>query len=61
VSHVAYEASSHGLSQYRNEGRAWSGAFTNLAAIISIITPTWRIISPPRCACSRGGEMAAAR
>ncbi|KHS46488.1 MULTISPECIES: UDP-N-acetylmuramoyl-L-alanyl-D-glutamate--2,6-diaminopimelate ligase [Novosphingobium] len=32
VTHVAYEASSHGLSQYRNEGlRVGAGAFTNLS------------------------------
>ena len=32
VTHVAYEASSHGLSQYRNEGLAVAaGAFTNLS------------------------------
>lgn len=32
VTHVAYEASSHGLSQYRNEGlRVVAGAFTNLS------------------------------
>ena len=32
VSHVAYEASSHGLSQYRNEGLpVAAGAFTNLS------------------------------
>ncbi|MCP5404556.1 MAG: UDP-N-acetylmuramoyl-L-alanyl-D-glutamate--2,6-diaminopimelate ligase [Novosphingobium sp.] len=32
VSHVAYEASSHGLSQYRNEGlKVLAGAFTNLS------------------------------
>lgn len=32
VSHVAYEASSHGLSQYRNEGLpVLAGAFTNLS------------------------------
>lgn len=32
VTHVAYEASSHGLSQYRNEGLAvTAGAFTNLS------------------------------
>lgn len=32
VSHVAYEASSHGLSQYRNEGLAVrTGAFSNLS------------------------------
>ena len=32
VSHVAYEASSHGLDQYRNEGlRVCAGAFTNLS------------------------------
>ena len=32
VSHVAYEASSHGLSQFRNEGpRVKAGAFTNLS------------------------------
>ena len=32
VTHVAYEASSHGLSQYRSEGlRVRAGAFTNLS------------------------------
>lgn len=32
VSHVAYEASSHGLDQFRNEGlRVVAGAFTNLS------------------------------
>lgn len=32
ISHVAYEASSHGLDQYRNEGLAVAaGAFTNLS------------------------------
>ena len=32
VSHVAYEASSHGLDQFRNEGpRVMAGAFTNLS------------------------------
>jgi UDP-N-acetylmuramoyl-L-alanyl-D-glutamate--2,6-diaminopimelate ligase len=32
VTHVAYEASSHGLDQYRNEGlRVMIGAFTNLS------------------------------
>ncbi|MDE2406142.1 MAG: UDP-N-acetylmuramoyl-L-alanyl-D-glutamate--2,6-diaminopimelate ligase [Sphingomonadales bacterium] len=32
VTHVAYEASSHGLDQYRNEGpRVLAGAFTNLS------------------------------
>ncbi len=32
VTHVAYEASSHGLSQFRNEGlRVRAGAFTNLS------------------------------
>ena len=32
VTHVAYEASSHGLSQYRNEGlKVAAGAFTNLS------------------------------
>lgn len=32
VTHVAYEASSHGLSQYRNEGlRVEAGAFTNFS------------------------------
>lgn len=32
VTHVAYEASSHGLSQYRNEGLpVMAGAFTNLS------------------------------
>ncbi|MDE2563592.1 MAG: UDP-N-acetylmuramoyl-L-alanyl-D-glutamate--2,6-diaminopimelate ligase [Sphingomonadales bacterium] len=32
VTHIAYEASSHGLSQFRNEGlRVAAGAFTNLS------------------------------
>src|SRR5207245_2881015 len=32
VSHLAYEASSHGLAQYRNEGLpVGAGAFTNLS------------------------------
>ncbi len=32
ISHVAYEASSHGLAQFRNEGpRVAAGAFTNLS------------------------------
>lgn len=32
ISHVAFEASSHGLSQYRSEGpRVLAGAFTNLS------------------------------
>ncbi len=32
VTHVAYEASSHGLSQYRNEGvKVLAGGFTNLS------------------------------
>jgi len=32
VTHVAYEASSHGLAQYRNEGaKVAAGAFTNLS------------------------------
>jgi len=32
ITHVAYEASSHGLSQYRSEGlRVRAGAFTNLS------------------------------
>lgn len=32
VTHVAYEASSHGLSQFRNEGlKVQAGAFTNLS------------------------------
>jgi len=32
ISHVAYEASSHGLAQYRSEGlRVAAGAFTNLS------------------------------
>ena len=57
VTHVAYEASSHGLSQFRNEGlRVAAGAFT------STTTPTWKIISPPRCGCStRSSRTAATR
>jgi UDP-N-acetylmuramoyl-L-alanyl-D-glutamate--2,6-diaminopimelate ligase len=32
ITHVAYEASSHGLSQFRNEGlKVMAGAFTNLS------------------------------
>jgi UDP-N-acetylmuramoyl-L-alanyl-D-glutamate--2,6-diaminopimelate ligase len=37
VTHVAYEASSHGLSQYRNEGlRVVAGLSPTSAATISI-------------------------
>ena len=53
VTHVAYEASSHGLSQYRNEGLpVAAAAFTNFSRDHSIIMPRWRNISRPRCACS---------
>ena len=54
VTHVAYEASSHGLSQYRNEGLpvARGRVHQPVSATTSITTPTWRTISPPRCGCS---------
>ena len=54
ISHVAYEASSHGLDQYRAEGRAGAARRPSpiSAATISIIMPTWTPISRPRCGCS---------
>ena len=63
VTHVAFEASSHGLSQFRNEGIAVrAGAFTNLSRDHLDTTPAWTITSPPRCACStRWSKTAAAR
>ena len=49
VSHAIFEASSHGLSQYRTEGLPVQvGVFTNL---IWIITAIWTAISKPRCGC----------
>ncbi len=53
VTHLAMEASSHGLDQRRLDGvgsrRALSPIFR---ATISTITPASRIISPPSCGCS---------
>ena len=54
VTHLAMEASTHGLDQHRLDGvRVAAGAFTNSPAIISIITRPSRPISPPSCGCSR--------
>ena len=53
VTHAAFEASSHGLAQFRTEGLpVQAAAFTNSAATISIITARWRPISRPKCGCS---------
>ena len=53
VTHLAFEASSHGLDQFRLDGvRVAAGGFTNLRAITWIIIPTSRITSPPSCGCS---------
>ena len=54
VTHLAIEASSHGLDQRRLDGvRIAAGGFTNLsAATISTIIRHSRPISPPRCDCS---------
>ena len=52
VTHLALEASSHGLDQHRLDGvRIAAGAFTNLRVIISIIIKPSKTISPPSCGC----------
>jgi hypothetical protein len=54
ITHAAFEASSHGLSQFRTEGLPVQAPPSPIsAATISIITRRWRPISRPRCACSR--------
>ena len=54
VTHLAMEASSHGLDQKRLDGvRLAAGAFTNLsAATIWTTTRLSRTISPQSCGCS---------
>ena len=54
VTHAAFEASSHGLSQYRTEGLpVRAAAFTNLSRDhASTIMARWRNISQPSSACS---------
>ena len=53
ISHVAYEASSHGLDQYRAEGvPVAAAAFTNFSRDHLDYHPTWTPISRPRCGCS---------
>ena len=53
-SHVAYEASSHGLDQHRAEGVPLAAAaFTNFSRDHLDYHGRWRSISRPRCGCSR--------
>ena len=53
ITHAAFEASSHGLAQYRTEGLpVAAGAFTTCRATISTIMATWTPISRRRCGCS---------
>ena len=53
VTHLAFEASSHGLDQHRLDGvRLKAAAFTNLGRDHLDYHPTWRPISRPSCACS---------
>ncbi len=53
TSHVAYEASSHGLDQHRAEGVPLKAtAFTNFSRDHLDYTRRWTPISKRRCACS---------
>ena len=53
ISHAIFEASSHGLSQYRSEGVPVSvAAFTNLSRDHLDYHGLWKTISRPRCGCS---------
>ena len=53
ISHAIFEASSHGLSQYRSEGVPVSvAAFTNLSRDHLDITGRWKIILKLRCGYS---------
>ncbi len=63
VTHLAIEASSHGLDQYRLDGlRIAAGALhQHHAAIISTIIRASKPISPPSCGCSRRCSSRAAR
>ena len=55
ISHVAYEASSHGLDQHRAEGVPLAAAaFTNFSRDHLDYHGTMEAISKPRCGCSRG-------
>ena len=54
VTHLAIEASSHGLDQHRLDGvRVAAGGFTNLTRDHLDYHPTSRPISRPSCGCSR--------
>ena len=54
MTHVAYEASSHGLDQHRARACRWPPPPSPIsAATTSIITTRWTPISRPRCGCSR--------
>ena len=55
VTHLAFEASSHGLTQYRTEGLTVTAARRSpiSAGTISTIMAIWLPISPPSCGCSR--------
>jgi UDP-N-acetylmuramoyl-L-alanyl-D-glutamate--2,6-diaminopimelate ligase len=53
VTHLAVEASSHGLDQRRLDGvKLKAGAFTNLTRIIWIITRPLKAIARRSCGCS---------
>ena len=53
VTHVAFEASSHGLVPIPHRGAAGAaGAFTNFSRDHLDYHGTWRPISTPRCGCS---------
>ena len=63
VTHVAYEASSHGLAPVPQRRAAGHGRARSptCRATISITTPTWTTTSPPRCGCSPKSSTTAAR
>ena len=62
VTHLALEASSHGLDQYRLDGVRIAAAASPISpAIISTIIRASRRISPPSCGCSTNCSCPAAR
>ena len=53
VTHLAIEASSHGLDQYRLDGMRVAAAPSPISAVtISTIIRPWKLISPPSSGCS---------
>ena len=62
VTHLAFEASSHGLDQFRLDGvRIAAGGFTNLRATTWTIILMSRITLLPSCGCSAISSRPAAR